>query len=141
MSSFVCVRGRVEEVVGAEVVVELAGGEHVPDRDRIECLTAPIALLCPRLSAGVLSGEVGVAGAGRGDSGFFQRQVQPFEPLRVLPDRRLPADWSLPGHIPAHDARCLSVGNTVMSSPISRRSLPRFAADPGDRAQQVTGRL
>jgi hypothetical protein len=23
-----------------------------------------------------------------------------FEPLRVRPERRLPADWSLPGHCP-----------------------------------------
>jgi hypothetical protein len=28
-----------------------------------------------------------------------------FEPLRVLPERRLPADSSLPGHIPAQEAK------------------------------------
>ena len=32
-----------------------------------------------------------------------------LEPSRVLPERRLPADWSLPGHWPAHDARCRGV--------------------------------
>src|ERR1035437_4976051 len=42
-----------------------------------------------------------------------------LDPLRVLPERRLPADWSLPGHTPAHDARCLGVGTAVMSTPIS----------------------
>jgi hypothetical protein len=42
-----------------------------------------------------------------------------FEPLRARPDRRLPADWSLPGHPPAQLARCPAVGKTVMSIPIS----------------------
>ena len=40
-------------------------------------------------------------------------------PLRVLPERRWPADWSLPGHWPAQLARCLAVGKTLMSVPIS----------------------
>ena len=31
------------EVVAAEVAVELAGGEHVPEAQMIECLTAPSA--------------------------------------------------------------------------------------------------
>jgi hypothetical protein len=26
-----------------------------------------------------------------------------LDPSRVLPDRRLPADLSLPGHLPAHE--------------------------------------
>src|SRR6266576_817484 len=39
--------------------------------------------------------------------------------MRLLPERRLPADWSFPGHCPAHDARCPAVGNTLMSTPIS----------------------
>src|SRR4051812_23704681 len=42
-----------------------------------------------------------------------------FEPSRVLPERRLPADLSLPGQRPAHDARCRAVVNWVMSVPIS----------------------
>ena len=40
-------------------------------------------------------------------------------PLRVLPERCLPADSLLPGHRPAHDARCAAVGNRAMSTPIS----------------------
>jgi hypothetical protein len=31
----------------------------------------------------------------------------------------LPADSLLPGHMPAHDANCRSLGNRVMSAPIS----------------------
>src|SRR3954452_24793942 len=42
-----------------------------------------------------------------------------LEPLRVLPVRRLPADSSLPGHMPAQEARCLAVGKTLMSPPVS----------------------
>ena len=41
-------------------------------------------------------------------------------PRRVRPLRRLPALSWLPGHIPAHDARCLAVGNLPMS--VSRES-------------------
>ena len=42
-----------------------------------------------------------------------------FDPLRVRPERRRPADWSLPGHCPAQHASCLAVGNTDISAPIS----------------------
>src|SRR4051812_50078654 len=67
-----------------------------------------------------------------------------FEPLRVLPDRRLPADWSLPGHWPAHEARCPAEANTLMSGPISARMIsagrwgtpgvvPRSSAWGGER--------
>src|SRR3712207_1981302 len=66
----------------------------------------------PTLEAGVLRLEVGPFGTRgcvcRTDEGA---SLSHFEPLRVLPERRLPADSSLPGHIPAHDARCLWVGN------------------------------
>src|ERR1700680_4793324 len=37
----------------------------------------------------------------------------------VRPERRLPADSLLPGHTPAHEARCAAVGNADMSTPIS----------------------
>src|SRR5437764_13819330 len=40
-------------------------------------------------------------------------------PLVVVPLRRLPAVWSLPGHTPAHDARWPALGNRLMSVPIS----------------------
>src|SRR4051812_1243340 len=41
------------------------------------------------------------------------------EPLRVRPERCLPAERSLPGHCPAQEAKCRALGNTVMSGPIS----------------------
>jgi hypothetical protein len=40
-------------------------------------------------------------------------------PLRARPDLTLPADSSLPGHNPAHEARCAALGNRDMSTPIS----------------------
>ena len=44
-----------------------------------------------------------------------------FDPLRVRPERRFPAEWSLPGHWPAQEARWPAVGNTDVSTPISAR--------------------
>jgi hypothetical protein len=32
----------------------------------------------------------------------------------------------LPGHNPAHDARCAAVGNRAMSTPIVRREVARY---------------
>ena len=43
-----------------------------------------------------------------------------LDPLRVLVERRLPADSFWPGHMPAHDARCLGVGNREPVSPRER---------------------
>ncbi len=41
------------------------------------------------------------------------------DPLRVLPPLRLPARSWLPGHMPAHEARCAAEGNCPLSVPIS----------------------
>src|SRR5437868_5660564 len=50
-------------------------------------------------------------------------------PLVVLPLRRLPALWSLPGHIPAQLARWPALGNFDMSVPISA-TITSAARDP-----------
>lgn len=42
-----------------------------------------------------------------------------FEPFLVLPERCFPADSSLPGHIPAQEARRAEEPNRAMSVPIS----------------------
>ena len=85
-----------------------AGGEHVPEGadDRVLDGAERAFVAAAGLEAPVLGGEVGVLGADRGQRGFLEREVQPLGALRVLPERRLPADWSLPGHWPAQDARC-----------------------------------
>jgi hypothetical protein len=44
-------------------------------------------------------------------------------PLRVRPLRRLPALWSLPGHIPAHEAKRAADGTRPRS--VSRECPPR----------------
>jgi hypothetical protein len=57
------------EVVAAEVVVDLAGAEHVPARDDDRVLDGAerflVAATWPQ--ARVLRGEVGVLGPGRGE--------------------------------------------------------------------------
>jgi hypothetical protein len=57
-------------------------------------------------------------------------------PLRVRPERCLPADSLFPGHTPAQEARCAAVGNWPMSGPISatmtsaaRRSTPGMVSN------------
>src|SRR5450755_1065355 len=42
-----------------------------------------------------------------------------LEPLRVLPEKCLPADSLFPGHIAAHDANRPAEPNRLMSTPIS----------------------
>src|SRR5664279_661547 len=42
-----------------------------------------------------------------------------LEPLRVFPEKCLPADSLFPGHIPAHDANRPAEPNRLMSTPIS----------------------
>src|SRR5215204_736887 len=109
------------EVVAAEVVVGLAGGEHVPvgDQHRVFDGAERAAVSEARFQAPVLGGEVAVAGADGGQRGLFEGDPSHLQPLRVRPERRLPADWSLPGQRPAQEARCRAVGKTRMSVPIS----------------------
>ena len=58
-----------------------------------------------------------------------------LEPLRLRPERRLPADWSLPEHWPAQEAQWPAVGNTNMSVPISARMFwaVRVSIPPSER--------
>lgn len=57
-------------------------------------------------------------------------------PLRVLPERCRPADSLLPGHNPAHDARCAAVGNRDISTPISEMMTWAERSPIQDRRQQ-----
>jgi hypothetical protein len=67
----------------------------------------------------VLGGQVGVLGSGAAFADSANVARSHLEPFRVLSERRLPADSSLPGHTPAQEARCFVVGNALMSTPIS----------------------
>ena len=70
-----------------------------------------------------------------------QRLASHLDPGRVAPVNCLPPEELLPGQMPAHDARCADVGNTLMSQPHSASSTCTvFGADPWDRAHQVDDR-
>src|SRR4051812_15556232 len=68
------------EVVAAEVVVGLAGGQHVPDRAEHAVLDGAERLLVStsRLEALVLGGEGVARDADRGHRCLFERVVEPF---------------------------------------------------------------
>jgi hypothetical protein len=110
----------VDEVVAAAVAVGLAGAGRVPDGDDDGVLDGAERLLvsAPGLGALVLRGGVGGLDADRGDGGLFGRVVQPLAAGAVLPGRRVPADWSVPGHWPAHDAGCRADAKADVSGPI-----------------------
>ena len=53
----------------------------------------------------------------------------------------MPADLSLPGHWPAHDARCRAVGEAGhVGADLADDALGAAALDAGDRAQQLNRR-
>src|SRR5215212_3263431 len=68
------------EVVAAEVVVGLAGGEHVPvgDQHRVFYGAERAAVSEARFQAPVLGGEVAVAGADGGQRGLFEGDPEPL---------------------------------------------------------------
>src|SRR5438876_7766847 len=70
-------------VVAAEVVVGLAGGEHVPvgDQDRVLDGADRAAVPDPWAQAAVLGLQVAVVGAGGGQRGFLERDREPLGPL------------------------------------------------------------
>src|SRR3954451_23011000 len=87
----------------------------------IECLTAPSAFLWPRRGlrrAYWAAREVSLQRVAA-SAASSSAQSSHLEPLRVLPERRLPADWWLPEHCPAHEASALAVAKLLMSTPIS----------------------
>ena len=110
----------------------------------IECLTAPIAFLCPRRgrSRGVLGGEVGVLGAGGGQRGLVSAQSSHLEPLRVRARAAFAGRLVVAGAQPGPRGQ-LPGGreDRVMSAPISATiDLGGAPLDAGDRAQQLNGR-
>src|SRR3954466_7344860 len=93
------------------------------------CLTAPSARLWPRRGLRrwyCAAGELALTRIAAMAVSSSAKSSH-LEPSRVRPERRLPADWSLPGHWPAQDARCRADAKRVMSVPISARmhSAPR----------------
>jgi hypothetical protein len=75
-------------------------------------------------------------GDGHGGLAWAAATPRHLEPLRVRPERCLPADSLFPGHTPAQEARWAAVGNWPMSGPISatmtsaaRRSTPPMVSN------------
>ena len=87
-------------VVAAEIVVELAGREHVPAGADERVLDGADRAPVPELGllAPVERLQVAAVGSDRSQGRVFEREVQPLAPFTCRPERRLPADWSLPGH-------------------------------------------
>src|SRR3954470_13092877 len=109
------------EVVAAEVVVGLAGAEHVPvgDQHRVFDGAERAAVGDAGLEALVLGGEVAAFAADRRQGGFFERDAEPFGALAGAPGAAFAGELVVAGQRPAQLARCPAVGNTLMSMPIS----------------------
>src|SRR3954464_10102088 len=75
------------EVVAAEVVVGLAGSEHVPVGDEHGVFDGAerAAVSEARFQAPVLGGEVTVAGADGGQRGLFERDPEPLVAVAGAP--------------------------------------------------------
>ena len=75
------------EVVASEVVVGLAGGEHVPvgDEHRVFDGAERAAVAEARFQSSVLGGEVAVAGADGGQRGLFEGDAEPFGAVAGAP--------------------------------------------------------
>ena len=110
------------EIVRAKVAVCGGPGQHMPDDHNEGVGGGGSSFLAALLAeAAVEAAELGTdvgAGAPRGP-GALGEDLAELLVARVLPERCRPADSLLPGHKPAHDARCAAVGNRLMSTPIS----------------------
>jgi hypothetical protein len=96
------------EVILAELLVGHFALQHVigDHQNRVPDCHSRFLGTTSTLEAGVLRLEVEVPLEREAACAAPMRALlSHFEPLRVLPERRLPADSSLPGHIPAHEAR------------------------------------
>ena len=138
----VCRSGsRLSEVVAAEVVVQLARAEHVPAgaEDRVLDGAERAAVADPGAQPLVLGLQVAVVGSDRGHGGVLERVIEPLRSLPGPPDRRLPADWLLPGHWPAQEASCPAVGkHRHVDADLGEDVLGGAGLDPVNAAQQLT---
>jgi hypothetical protein len=69
------------------------------NQDRVSHRHGGFLGTAPASEAGVVRRKVGPLGARRGASRLGKRAPEPLRSFTVLPERRLPADSSLPGHI------------------------------------------
>ena len=132
------------EVVAAEIAVGLAGGEHVPVGDEHRVLDGAERAAVPEAGFEplVLGLEVAVFGAGRGQRGFLERDPEELAALAGRPERRLPADWSLPGQRPGPGGEVPGGGEHAhVDADLGDHHLGGAGGDAGDRGGQRDGRL
>jgi hypothetical protein len=72
---------------------------------------------------------------------FLSASLSHLDPLRVLPERRLPADWSLPEHWPAHEEVPGGREHRHVGADLGEDVLRAARLDPGQRAQHLNLRL
>jgi len=99
------------EVVAAGLAVELAGDEHVPAGAGGRVFDDADFVAVPDLRSLAIAASV-------------RAWLSHLLPLRVLPERCLPAERSLPGHWLAQEARWRADGNTLMGRTADARALP-----------------
>lgn len=110
------------EVVHAQFLMDVAGGQDVPD-DHEDAVADGDRGTLHALRAGKpteLRPEVGVFGVGR-CAGACTMDVLSDWPGRIRPLGRLPALDLLPELSPAHDENCSGVANACASGPTSAR--------------------
>ena len=80
--------------------------------------------------------QIGVLGACGGLCRLGEHRLERDRSVAGASVRALPPEALLPGHIPAQDARCAGVANTLMSTPISAiMPIAHLRATPGSSAR------
>jgi hypothetical protein len=115
------VGGTAIEMIGAKVFVHRPILEHVVDggQDGGEDGHDRLLWAAPGSDAVELSLQVAVFFFTAAQAHCTSVVLSQVPPLRRRLDRRLPALSSLRGHMQAHEMRCASEGNRLMSIPIS----------------------
>ena len=108
-----------QQLVGPELLVRDAALKDVvrDDQDRVGGRDDGFLVTAPVLQSGVLAGEVRPFGSGGRARAIGERPRSHFEPLRVLPEKCLPADSLFPRQVPAQD------GEAAASRPTHRTRL------------------
>src|SRR6478609_4161638 len=109
------------EEVGTEICVVDAVAHDVPggDQDVLSESDFGAFVATPAGQPSISCRQIRVFSAGGGGRGLAEGPRSHRSLLRVRPEKCLPADSLLPGHMPAQDASCCGVGNRLMSAPVS----------------------
>jgi hypothetical protein len=138
----VCLAGSLPvEIILAELLIGHFALQHVvaDHQDRVPDCHRRFLRTMPASEASVLRRKVAPLGArcsALADSVVSALRSH-LEPLRVLPERRLPADSSLPGHIPAPRSQVAVGGKLAHVHPdLCDQSLSHPAVDARDGVEE-----